>query len=65
MEEEFVVVKQQSAIEVYPNSHGSITIHQINWPDEDAFVVINAEYAIAVANALIDSRNQLSEAQNA
>ena len=65
MEEGLFVVKHQNAIEVFLNDNGTITIHQINWPDDDSFVSVGAENAVALANALIDARNELSGAKNA
>lgn len=65
MEEGSFVVKRQNAIEVFINDGGTITIRQINWPDDDSFVSVGAENATALANALIDARNELSGAKNA
>lgn len=65
MEDDFVVVKRQNAIEVFPNDDGTITIRQFNWPDEDSFVIVAAEHVVALANGLVDTKKLLLESQNA
>jgi hypothetical protein len=41
--EDDIVLRSQPETAIYFNPHGSLVIRQRNWPDDDAFVVINAE----------------------
>ena len=54
-EDECVVLKEQLAVAVYPNSHGAIVIRQERAWDEDSdtLILIQPSSAKAVADALL------------
>lgn len=46
------IVPRVDALDVYLNKDGDVVIRQQHWPEEDAVVIVPADYAAKVAEAI-------------
>ncbi len=52
---ESVAVPEQGAIAVYCNDQGSVIVRQQQYPDDDVFIVVQPQNAMALVRAILEA----------